>query len=286
MRVFVYGTLMSGQRANHFLSGTTLIGKFRLADYAMYNLGSYPGIRPLKGESVVGEVYEIPEEILPQLDRYEGEGSLYHRIIVEVSNEIESTNAYAYLYQEDVACKPMRLAWGVKENDFVWYACYGSNLSAQRFECYIKGGVCTQNNKTYIGCKDKSHWQGNLIKTYKGRMYFGNESHSWGRKGVAFFDYGGEDTVIMRLYKITIGQLLELQEQEGNSPNWYGRLLCLDVLADGCPVYTITSEKLTKENVPSNAYIELIKKALIEECSLEEADAIEYLDKCMKVGQV
>ena len=28
----------------------------------------------------------------------------------------------------------------MRENDKVWYACYGSNLSAERFSYYIEGG--------------------------------------------------------------------------------------------------------------------------------------------------
>lgn len=280
MRVFVYGTLMHGQRANHLLGGALFVGKFRLANYAMYNLGSFPGIRPLRGESVVGEVYEISEEILPALDRYEGEGSLYNRILVEVVNEKEITNAYAYMYNDDVYQAPMREAWGAKDDDLVWYACYGSNLSVKRFVCYIKGGVCAENHKKYAGCGDNSEWKDSIVKTYKGKMYFGNKSGSWDNKGVAFYDNEGEGSVVMRLYKITRGQLIDLQNQEGNSKSWYGRIVCLDVLTDGCPVYTITSEGRRPLNEPSDAYVDLIEKALIEECSLKEQEVVAYLRKC------
>ena len=72
--VFVYGTLMSGQRAHHFLEGGTLFGTWRLHGYAMYNLGRYPGIVKNEGHHVIGEVYEIPNTLLARMDEYEEEG--------------------------------------------------------------------------------------------------------------------------------------------------------------------------------------------------------------------
>ena len=74
--VFVYGTLMRGQRANHLMSGSDFAGCFCLKDYAMYHLGSYPGIVPCAGESVMGELYFVSEEMIAQMDRYEREGDL------------------------------------------------------------------------------------------------------------------------------------------------------------------------------------------------------------------
>ena len=37
--VFVYGTLMKGQRAEHMLAGSDFAGNFQLKGYAMYHLG-------------------------------------------------------------------------------------------------------------------------------------------------------------------------------------------------------------------------------------------------------
>ena len=44
--VFVYGTLMRGQRAHHMLQDSEYAGVYSLQDYAMYHLGRYPGIVP------------------------------------------------------------------------------------------------------------------------------------------------------------------------------------------------------------------------------------------------
>ena len=44
----------------------------------------------------------------------------------------------------------------IMTDKYVWYACYGSNLSKERFLFYVKGGFCKLNNKDYKGCADKS----------------------------------------------------------------------------------------------------------------------------------
>jgi gamma-glutamylcyclotransferase (GGCT)/AIG2-like uncharacterized protein YtfP len=55
---------------------------------------------------VIGELYyDIDEELLNSIDAIEGEGSLYHRIIVEVLNEnAERIQAYTY-YPSDKLIK-------------------------------------------------------------------------------------------------------------------------------------------------------------------------------------
>ena len=72
--VFVYGTLMRGQRASHMLCGAVYGGKAQLKDYAMYHLGRYPGIVACPGETVFGELYYVSEAMLAQMDEYEEEG--------------------------------------------------------------------------------------------------------------------------------------------------------------------------------------------------------------------
>ena len=100
--VFVYGTLMSGQRAHHFLEGGTLLGTWLLHGYAMYNLGRYPGIAEKDGHSVIGEVYEIPLTLLARMDEYEEEGTLYHRRTVTVTKDEKQLEVQAYIYARKV----------------------------------------------------------------------------------------------------------------------------------------------------------------------------------------
>ena len=114
--VFVYGTLMQGQRANSMLSGARYAGKFQLPGFAMYHLGRYPGIVPRAGETVFGELYYVNREMLSQMDEYEEEGSLYLRRRVRIWGEAGSCEAEVYVYNRDVTgCPLLRCAWNTLE---------------------------------------------------------------------------------------------------------------------------------------------------------------------------
>lgn len=116
--VFVYGTLMQGQRANHMLSGARFAGKVQLNDHAMYHLGRYPGIVPCPGETVWGELYYVNAEMLAKMDEYEEEGSLYLRRKVQVLGEDGAYEAQAYLYNRDVTgCPILRRPWNAPETE-------------------------------------------------------------------------------------------------------------------------------------------------------------------------
>ena len=135
--LFVYGTLMSGQRAAEKMSDGKYLGDYRLDGYAMYNLGRYPGIIPMQGACVYGELDEISEEMIPALDEYEEEGSLYHRREVPVNaydwkKEFprvedgnsegnrnpqpanETAEAIVYVYAQEVKGDVMKHPWGRK----------------------------------------------------------------------------------------------------------------------------------------------------------------------------
>lgn len=277
VNIFVYGTLMKGQKAISLLGESVYRGRYALKDYAMYNLGNFPGLIQKKGEIVVGEVYAVDEDILPDLDGYEGEGSLYLRKTVTVFNEKKKISACAYIYNHSTeGSDPFRTIWGMKGEDEVWYACYGSSMSKKRFNCYIKGGKCRENGKSYPGCTDKTRWSDEAVMSFPGELYFGNESLSWGKSGVAFYDPEPEKTVYMRLYKIKLSQLLEVQKMEGGSPDWYGRIVCLGV-KDNVPVYTLTSETRRSTNAPSRRYMRLVAEAMRDEMKLSDRIVLETL---------
>ena len=112
--IFVYGTLMRGQRASHMLDEAVFCGQFILRNHAMYNLGRYPGIRPFPGGQVMGEVYFISDHMLPQMDEYEEEGSLYHRKKVQVEQDGTALDAWAYIYAHEINGTPMNKMWGAE----------------------------------------------------------------------------------------------------------------------------------------------------------------------------
>ncbi len=287
--VFVYGTLLSGGSAHDYLKDSLYLGRFQLSGYHIFKLGSYPGIKEKdieeSGErTVFGEVYCVDEETLARLDRYEGEGSLYEKKTVRVSNIWGSVEADAYVYLGSTDGMPeMTEPWNSKDSDEVWYAAYGSNLQAKRFRCYLEGGCCEENGRTYPGCRDKTLWKESICRDFTGRMYFGNNSGSWNGGGVAFYSHGaGRDKVKMRLYKITRGQLHDIREQEGPSDNWYGWLTYLGNESDDNPIFTLTSKLPRPENDPAPAYLNLIRTALVTECGMKEEAADKYLRRCMK----
>ena len=42
------------------------------------------------------------------------------------------------------------------QSSYVWYASYGSNMSKERFLCYIRGGSVEGMTKRCEGCADPS----------------------------------------------------------------------------------------------------------------------------------
>lgn len=103
MKVFTYGTLMSNHpRHETYMASATLLGQGILENYALYDLGRYPGIIKEKDCKVLGEVYEVSEDMLRMLDDYEEEGSLYRREIVRVQVKEELLSAYTYIYQHSI----------------------------------------------------------------------------------------------------------------------------------------------------------------------------------------
>lgn len=163
----------------------------------------------------------------------------------------------------------------------VWYACYGSNLSYDRFLHYIQGGW--YEGKWHKRCADPTPPADSRIRFYKGRMYFANRSR-WEGKGAAFFDPDGEESVIMRLYLITREQLDHVKTEECDRDEWYGREVCLGE-EDGIPVITLTSVRPNPFNAPSARYVEVIRNALIAECGMAEEDADVYLKNCLEGGR-
>lgn len=283
--VFVYGTLMKGERANHLLSNCEFGGRCLLRDYAMYDLGAYPGIRPCSGESVLGELYFANANVIALLDEYEGEGSLYCRTQTQAYIGKSSFSVEVYVYNQNVSGrKVMREAWNADNDDYVWYAGYGSNLSTDRFSCYISGGVCRENGRTYVGSEDPTPARAIQKCCYPGSLYFGNRSSTWGGCGVAFFDpkpTNKDAYVYMKRYLITRQQLHDVMEQEGPSSNWYGRLVCLDIDDQGIPVYTLTSETRRPQNAPTPDYTELITNVLESDFGLSKTQARKYINKWM-----
>ena len=101
--VFVYGTLMKNQRNHGYLEEAIYIGDGVIDGYQMYDLGRYPGI--VEGEgTVLGEVYQVTEEIEKRLDYLEEEGTLYlKKPEMVLLDDGQTVLAMVYVYNKSVS---------------------------------------------------------------------------------------------------------------------------------------------------------------------------------------
>jgi len=109
MYLFVYGTLMNGERAHFMLAKAMFLGSVHVRNCKLYNMGSFPGLKASKDpfNQVKGELYRISPDMLPHLDGYEGyrdgdEGSLYIRDSVTCFQEGKVTEAETYFINRQV----------------------------------------------------------------------------------------------------------------------------------------------------------------------------------------
>ncbi len=98
-RLFVYGTLQHGQSRNYILKELTF-QKAILSGYRKISLShlGFPIIIQDKKSKVKGEVYfGLDNSLFQEIDIIEGEGSFYHRLLVNVeTSEGESLLAFVY----------------------------------------------------------------------------------------------------------------------------------------------------------------------------------------------
>ena len=113
----------------------------------------------------------------------------------------------------------------------VWYVAYGSNLLADRFDCYVAGGRPPGGLREYPGFRDPTPPLASVTETVRGGIYFAGESHAW-TGGTAFFDSGLPGVVAARAYLIGRAQFGDLAEQEMLRTPATDRDLSV-VLADG-----------------------------------------------------
>ena len=145
----------------------------------------------------------------------------------------------------------------------VWYACYGSNISFDRFRYYITGGTYPLTGKEHKFCSDKTLPTESAPILIPFEMYFGNKSPSWDYCGVAFFDTSKPSVVVGRAYLITDEQFEEVHQQEGLSRDWYDKIVDMGVYR-GYPIRTFTNSSRRPENAPSPKYLQVIAQGMRE----------------------
>ena len=95
----------------------------------------------------------------------------------------------------------------------IWYVAYGSNLSRERFCCYLYGGRPDGSDRDYPGCRDTSDPMDSFGLMIPGGLYFAGRSSGW-RAGMAFYDPEAQGEVAARAYLITAEQFVDVLAQE------------------------------------------------------------------------
>ena len=92
--LFVYGSLKRGAEHHSELSSARFVGEAcTTSAYRLVHYGAYPAMTD-GARAVVGELYEVDEELLARLDAFEGCPTLYRRGRARLSDERE---AIAYI---------------------------------------------------------------------------------------------------------------------------------------------------------------------------------------------
>ena len=105
-RLFVYGTLLAGERNHRFLAGARLLAPARTtAAFTLYDLGAFPALVTGGQHAVSGEVYEIDAAMLAAIDGLEGHPNFYRRTPIRLDNDVV-VESYL-LAPEQVQCRPV-----------------------------------------------------------------------------------------------------------------------------------------------------------------------------------
>ncbi|MGD9992214.1 MAG: hypothetical protein AB7S69_02850 [Salinivirgaceae bacterium] len=188
-------------------------------------------------------------------------------------------------------------------DNLVWYVGFGSNISENRFLCYIRGGQPEGSYKNYEGCRDKNNPKKVKPITINNELYFAKSSRPWQNGGVGFvkINENNEKKTFAKMYLVTKQQLEDVAKQETDSanylkidfneaimkghsifksPSWYGNLIYLG-REKGYPIFTLTNEtNLTTSTKPSREYLQLIIKGLQETHNLTDEEIVRYfIDK-------
>lgn len=151
------------------------------------------------------------------------------------------------------------------KTEYVWYACYGSNISRKRFMDYINR------------CSDTTPPVEDRPFEFNHDIYFAKSSSTWADCGKAFLDITSEGHAYGRIYKVTRAQYLQIKSKEGAD---YTKMVDLGLL-DGIPVYSFTDTQRNDElRMPSYDYYEVILAGLKECYSglLETSEIVSYLN--------
>lgn len=191
--------------------------------------------------------------------------------------------------------------------ELIWYASYGSNISEERFLCYIKGGRPEGASFEYKGCRNKAIPLQQANITIRHELYFAKSSKTWKGGGVAYIhpQANSNASTFGRMYLITKEQFIDVVLQENaqagkinldfstalengnfsfNSASWYGHLLHLGT-KNNHPIYTFTNGIFSEKeiNTPDKSYLSTIIRGLIASYNLSDREIKNYFSPCLGI---
>jgi hypothetical protein len=188
----------------------------------------------------------------------------------------------------------------------VWYVSYGSNLSADRLACYLKGGCPPGGSRTNPGARNSSLPVRSVPVDLPGTLYFAGESPQWGG-GVAFYDHETPGFAAARAYLVTAEQFADIARQEMYRVPQHGDPLEEVVLnpldggrhtlgpgryetvvevgtCDALPLLTFTSPHgadHVEHSQPAPAYLSMLGDGLRESRGWDEQQVTAYFDSVL-----
>ncbi len=145
------------------------------------------------------------------------------------------------------------------DNDYIWYACYGSNINTDRLMIYILGD---KNKKlgSENGCSNKDRPLDERPYKFIFPIYFAGHSTKW-NGGMVFLDYEHSGSSYGKIYKIRMSQFRDILKQENDA---YDLVLYLGDY-DNIPIFTFTADhKRGDFEPPSKEYCDVIKKGILD----------------------
>ncbi len=265
--VFTYGTLMRGQIGFGKFGNMEFFADGVLSDYGLYEAHGFPAAVPVKGFSVFGEIYEVDDITLNNMDKYEREGELYIRRLVEVAVGPMVFDVWFYEYNGDVSNLELRAPigkWNTEKkpiSNYAWYVCYGSNLLKERFDYYLKKtNAIVHAEKPYM---------------LNGEVYFAKKSGKWDNKGICFLDLNKSSSCSYGwAYLVDEKKINAISEEEGAL--WYP---VQEIGKDefGIKAFTVTNIHRFTDNMPGIDYLTIIAAGLNRRFGLSKNEIRRYL---------
>jgi gamma-glutamylcyclotransferase (GGCT)/AIG2-like uncharacterized protein YtfP len=113
-KIFCYGTLKRNYRNNRYLSGQEFLGEAKtVAGYILADLGLFPGLIEHTNDEVCGEVWQVNDKCLREIDRLES--GLFERKSIKLQAPFDQDNIECYFYIGIGACRsPYLEVWTKK----------------------------------------------------------------------------------------------------------------------------------------------------------------------------